>query len=198
MFIASRLSQRLLAAHYLGTTPAAVTIVRDCQHCGGDHGRPRVPGASWDYSVTHAGDWLVLAVVGQGLVGVDLELTPQRDVVDLATSTLTPAERTGLAAAPDPADEFVRLWTRKEAVVKLTGHGLAAELTRLDVTGPAAAVTQPPAGWPAVPIHLLDLPWAAGARAALATTGPVRTVTWCGPLSEGPPPPDRVGRTPVA
>jgi 4'-phosphopantetheinyl transferase len=186
VFIASRLSQRLLAGHYLDATPAAVTIVRDCRHCGADHGRPRIFGASFDYSVSHAGDWLVLAVVGHGLVGVDVELTAQRAVADLAESTLTPAERERLASAADPVEEFVRLWTRKEAVLKLTGHGLAAELTQLDVTGAVAAATAPPAGWPDGPIHLLDLPSAAGTRTALATTSPIHTVTWCGPLTTSP------------
>ena len=81
---------------------------------------------------------------------------------------------------------FCRLWTRKEAVLKLTGHGLSLPLRSVDATadtvpaGPMAGRR----GWPAEPIRLTDLdlggvtPGTAGEYiAAIVAAGPARRVT---------------------
>lgn len=185
IFVTSRAAQRLIAGRYLNRAPQDVSIVRVCPHCGADHGRPRVDGAGWDYSVSHTAKWLVVAVAHQGLVGVDLEdVTTARPVDDLAQHVLTPAEHERFGQTP-PGDRtawFLRAWTRKEAVIKLTGHGLRAQLDQLDVSGSVAATTAPPPGWPSGPIHLLDVPAGEHQRAALATTVLVRNVVRCGPV----------------
>lgn len=182
IFTTSRAAQRLVLAHYLGLDPHDVKIARGCEHCGKDHGRPRVEGAPLDFSVSHSQRWLLIAVVGTGRVGVDLEdLDARRSLDDVAAHTLSLREKYRFSQVPP--DErgawFLRLWTRKEATVKLTGHGLATELDRLDVIDPVAEITEPPAGWPAGPIHLTDLPTGPRQPAALASTEPVTEIVRC-------------------
>jgi 4'-phosphopantetheinyl transferase len=183
-FVASRVAQRLVLGRYLGCPPAAVTIARDCRHCGKGHGKPYVAGAPVDFSVSHAAGWLLLAVVADGQVGVDLEhVSDARAVDDLANRVLGPAEQEQFLMVPRDQRPgwFIWAWSRKEATLKLTGHGIAGPLSGLNVTGPTAVVSPPPAGWPAEPIHLRDVPATPGLRAAIATTAPLDTVLMCGP-----------------
>ncbi len=180
-FVTSRAVQRLVLGCYLGLAAGDIAIARDCRHCGEDHGRPYITGAALDFSVSHAGGFVVVAVVGEGKVGVDIEaVTHARGSEDLARQVLGPAEQEQFLMVPRAgrAATFVRLWSRKEAAVKLTGHGLAASLRQLDVTGEAAVAYGQPAGWPADPIYLRDLPTGEGLAGALATTVPVRSVSW--------------------
>jgi len=184
-FVASRAAQRLVLGRYFGCPPEQVKIARDCQHCGKKHGRPYVADAPVDFSVSHSAGWLLLAVVAAGLVGVDLEQVSQTRAVDeLANRVLGPAEQEEFMLVPrdQRAGWFIWAWTRKEATLKLTGHGLAGPLDKLDVIGTTAVASTPPSGWPASPIHLRDVPAAASdLRAALATTVPLTTVVACGP-----------------
>ena len=178
-FPASRSAQRRILAGYLGIAPSAVQIVRTCQMCGGDHGRPRIAGAGFDYSVSHTPDWVVLAVVGEGLVGVDVE-SPRRALQNLAPHLLTPAERARFDTAPTERrpDLMIRAWTRKEAASKVTGHGLAA-FTKLDVSGPIVAVG-PGLRLPMdSDIHLREIEAPGGHVAAVATTPRLVRVVAC-------------------
>lgn len=124
----------------------------------------------------------MMAVVSAGLVGIDLECMREIGRVDdITASTFAPAEHAefGAVPAPDRLAWFYRAWTRKEAVVKLTGHGLRAGIRGVDVRGPAAVVTPLPEGWPADPLQLRNLAAPSGYVAALAHTGQVSTVRLC-------------------
>jgi 4'-phosphopantetheinyl transferase len=183
-FVTSRAVQRLVLGPYLGRPAREVVIARDCRHCGGDHGRPYVAGAGFDFSVSHAGGWVIVAVVGTGKVGVDVEVvTEARANDDLARQVLTNGEQAEFLMVPRNrrAAAFVRMWARKEAAVKLTGHGLAASFRQLEVGGDVAVAYGQPDGWPSEAIYLRDLDVPDDLAGALATTVPVREVSWCGP-----------------
>jgi 4'-phosphopantetheinyl transferase len=186
IFVASRAAQRLILGRYLDRPPEHVRISRDCRLCQKDHeGRPYLDGAPLDFSVSHTAGWLLVAVVAAGRIGVDIEVVSEARASDaLARQVLGPAEqeRFLLVARDERPAAFIRAWCRKEAVVKLTGHGIAAPLRTLDVTGPSAEISPPPAGWPAEPIYLHDLPARQELRAALASTVPISQVTHCGPV----------------
>jgi 4'-phosphopantetheinyl transferase len=180
MFVASRAVTRLVAAHYQDADPATVRIRRVCEHCGDPgHGRPTLVDAGVDYSVSHSGEWLVIAVIGAGRIGVDLEYCRAMEDLDrVAARVLAAGEGEEFRAVPaaERTAWFYRTWTRKEAAVKLTGHGLAAELSGIDVSGPVVSAASPPGMWPEEPICLRDLAAPAGYAAALAHTGRVHTV----------------------
>jgi 4'-phosphopantetheinyl transferase len=187
VFLTSRTVQRLVLARYLGCPPAAVQIARDCAFCGAEHGRPYIRQAPIDFSVSHTRNWLLIAVVGDGRVGVDVEtVNAAKNVEDLAGHVLSPAEQEEFLLVPRPerASTFLRAWTRKEATVKLTGHGLVAPLSHLNVSGSVAQASPPAPNWPADPIYLHDVPAASDVRAAIATTTPVTTIITCGPVPD--------------
>lgn len=130
---------RYLAAHALvrlvlagdGTSAARLSFDRSCR-CGAPHGKPVLPGGP-GFSLSHAGDVVGVAVRADGVVGLDVEQV--RDVADLAAlveHVHSPAERTR-EAVPDRA-AFFRTWTRKEALLKATGDGLAVPMTAITLT----------------------------------------------------------------
>ncbi|MDR7384620.1 4'-phosphopantetheinyl transferase family protein [Promicromonospora iranensis] len=174
--LTSRAAQRLILSRYLGVAPDEITVDRTCERCGDpQHGRPQVPGAALDYSVSHTRAWVLVAVVGDGRVGADLDARPaDGDLDDLAAAALTPAERRSWRRLParERADALLAYWTRKEATTKLTGHGLTIPLRDLDVTGPRPTLlTRDPAvRLPYPRPYLTHVPAPANHSAALATT----------------------------
>ncbi|MEU4362992.1 4'-phosphopantetheinyl transferase superfamily protein [Promicromonospora sp. NPDC023987] len=174
--LTSRAAQRLILARYLRVAPDEIVVDRSCERCGDQqHGRPHVPGAALDYSVSHTRAWVLVAVVGDGRVGANLDARPaDGDLNDLAAAALTPAERRTWRRLParDRADALLAYWTRKEATTKLTGHGLAIPLRDLDVTGPRPTLLtrDPSVRLPHPRPYLTHVPAPAGHSAALATT----------------------------
>lgn len=129
---------RLLLAGHSAADPAGLALHRTCSRCGGPHGKPTVSG-DLHFSVSHSGARVVVAVTRTGPVGVDVEVLGGRDdVARIARLVLSEAERQVLDDLP-PANRvraFLRYWTRKEALVKATGEGLAVRLPALWVSAP--------------------------------------------------------------
>jgi 4'-phosphopantetheinyl transferase len=138
-FVVAHAAQRRLLARYLGTDPAAIRFGRSvCCKCGsGEHGRPVVewPVSGLDHNLSGSGGHWLLAVAAGGPVGVDIECHRGIDHDRMAEACLTEAERRYLRDQPPQRQEqvFYRCWTRKEAVLKACGVGLAAKLTGLEV-----------------------------------------------------------------
>ncbi|MDX5566337.1 4'-phosphopantetheinyl transferase superfamily protein [Streptomyces sp. ID05-04B] len=147
---------RLLLGELLDLPPADVPLRRVCPRCGGPHGKVRLdtPGAPapYDFSVTHSGALVGVAVSSDGAVGLDVEdCEVPVDVEGAARTALSGTELAALHALP-PAERgpaFLRVWTRKEAVLKALGVGLRMPLRGLEVSSPEA----PPAvlAWPPPP-----------------------------------------------
>ncbi|MFI6508992.1 4'-phosphopantetheinyl transferase family protein [Streptosporangium sp. NPDC050855] len=155
---------RTVVAAQLGVTPGAVPVHRRCPDCGGPHGRPRILGAEGaadplHVSVTHAGDRVAVAVCPSAPVGVDVEPVESAPVTG---ASMSPAERAALRVLPPYGRRagFARLWVRKEAALKATGHGLRVPPGRITVSGPLeppALITWPLEISPAeVKLHTLD------------------------------------------
>ncbi len=84
------------------------------------------------FSLAHSSGFVALALHRIGPIGVDLE-DPRRHVNAhaLAHRFFTPAEREWVDR--DGSDAFWRVWTRKEALLKAEGSGLAGRISRVDV-----------------------------------------------------------------
>ena len=180
VYVTSRAVQRLVGSRYLGIPPDEVTTDRDCEHCGAGHGKPRFRAAAVDYSVSHTDDWLLMAVVGTGRVGADIEShTSITDPDALVRTALTPGENQRFHGLPPErrAGWLLHAWTRKEAAMKLTGLGLQAPPNQLDIRNPTVSAGAVPR-WPADAIHLYGLDAPNGHAAALATTVPVVAPCW--------------------
>ena len=89
----------------------------------GDYGKPFLLGAEGvHFSMSHCGRAVVCAVADFPL-GVDVEsLRPYNG--RLARYTMNDDELMRIESSPLPDVEFVRLWTMKEAVAKLSGRGI--------------------------------------------------------------------------
>ncbi|MFF8380349.1 4'-phosphopantetheinyl transferase family protein [Streptomyces sp. NPDC015661] len=121
-FLASRLLLRTTLGALAGRDPDGIVLARTAL------GRPYAPGLpDLDFSLSHTGSLLAVAVVRGGRVGVDAE-RPGRPMSVLEHRMCTPHERAGLTArglrgtARDA--ELLRLWTLKEAYAKALGTGL--------------------------------------------------------------------------
>ncbi len=162
--------RRELAAR-TGERPEALEFVREpCPVCGGPHGRPALAGEGPHFSLSHAGD-VVLLGFAAAPVGVDVEEHPRAETVDEVATTLHPSERAELAAldgVSERAAAFARCWSRKEAYLKGTGTGLGEDPSVTPV-GTAAEGPASPPGW-----HLADIAAPEGYAAAYAvrTTPP--------------------------
>ena len=69
----------------------------------------------------------VLCVVSDRPVGCDVESIREFHE-SLVRYTMNDAEVRQIEQAPHPAAEFIRLWTMKEAVLKLSGEGIRDDL----------------------------------------------------------------------
>jgi 4'-phosphopantetheinyl transferase len=178
---------RVVMAPLVGVPPARIALDRTCIRCGGPHGKPRVVGAHVDLSLTYAGRTVLLAVSPRPRTLVGLDAEPPRPTPGLgsapgadgtlAQEVLGRAEWHEWQALPaaEQGPALVRWWTRKEAVLKALGPGLAVP--------PRALRVSPPGGRPRLldwhaalagshlddPVALadLDLPTVVGTLAAV-------------------------------
>ena len=75
-------------------------------------------------SLSHSENFVAVAVSGKS-VGVDIEkCDPARFSCALAEKTATEKERGLLKSAENIQDEFCALWTKKEAIFKVSGEGV--------------------------------------------------------------------------
>ncbi|PNH79352.1 4'-phosphopantetheinyl transferase superfamily protein [Arthrobacter sp. AFG20] len=171
-FLAGRIALRRHAAETAGMGAAELRANYVCRECTRDdrvHGMPRYQAAPSGpavlASLSRAGDWCLLAATTDERVlgvGVDLESCTAAGFDGFGLVALTEREREHLQRVEPALRPRVQtlLWTRKEAVLKALGRGLAVvDPALVDVAGsvpllpgflqaPAAAsVTDvPPAG----------------------------------------------------
>lgn len=105
-----------------------------------EQGKPsalvRAAPAAIDFSVSHSGRHALIAVVGEGRVGIDVEdRSTLRDIEGAASLTFTPAEQAELAAMGGirKTEFFYRIWTMKEALIKALGVGFGLNPCRFEI-----------------------------------------------------------------
>ena len=74
------------------------------------------------FSFSHAND-IALCVISDEPVGADVEM-PRKISSSLVSYTMNDDEQAQINASPDPTMQFLFFWTRKEALLKLTGEGI--------------------------------------------------------------------------
>lgn len=169
-----------------------------------EFGKPHAPAAGGvEFNLSHSGPRALLAFARQLPLGVDLERGERRvDPDEIARRFFDADEADALGRLPAEARRrtFLQLWTRKEAVLKALGRGLAFGLDRLAFAvaddggvGPLQRIAAD--GGAAAEWNVRALECGAGFAAALAWRGPsriVRRFDW-GPMRAAatlsPPPP---------
>ncbi len=100
----------------IGETPDGKPVLSNCE-------------GTWHFNVSHSGELALIAISAALPVGIDIEyMRGSSDYEQLAAQCLTPAEAGEWALFGDRSDRqdrFLGLWTRKEAVLKALGVGLA-------------------------------------------------------------------------
>lgn len=125
-------------------------------------GQPQLPDTGMSTSLSHSGWWVGIAVAGAKNAGVDIEKVPPRTRLNELTQTIcTPLEERRLMTLSETAREMalLALWTRKEALLKAFGMGLAQSMATLQAgVGELVAVPAAVAGGVPCRAHMLDLP----------------------------------------
>ncbi len=98
----------------------------------GENGKPYIKGyQEFCFSLSHSGNYVVLAT-SDFPVGIDVQEKDLRtDVMSLSRHTASEEELCALNNETDPGkrqDLFFRMWSAKEAYVKMTGEGLAHDV----------------------------------------------------------------------
>ena len=167
-FIIAHGALRLILAGYLDVPPEELRLQR------GRHGKPRLAGGSdLRFNLSHSGELGLVAVTRHAEVGVDVDrLRPGLPVEPFAERFFPASDARFVAAAAGPtarAERFLRLWTRKEAVVKAAGARLTQGLGLTVLTD--AGVVRDPSGQIRGAWSVRDLPVPDGYLAALAVAG---------------------------
>lgn len=171
-FVVARLALRALLGQCTDTAPHRVVIIH------GAHGAPIVSGTNWTCSVSHAGQWILIGLCHDCPIGVDIE--PLREIGDaalMARSFFHPEEcaLVNLSDSEHRSLAFLRVWVRKEAVLKAAGLGLKAPLNDWRVVQDAAWVSHTRAS------GLLDSPsgpwWVSGIDVGSSCVAAVATGT---------------------
>jgi len=127
-FVTARESLRQVLGRYLQREPDAIAFEY------GTRGKPRLRDGSLHFSLSHSGDWGLIAIATRE-IGVDLEQVRPRPALQLARRFFSDCEAAAIARAPaaDRDRIFLRMWTIKEARLKATGVGLVGSLARVAV-----------------------------------------------------------------
>jgi 4'-phosphopantetheinyl transferase len=135
-FVRSRIALRHTLAWLGATAPGRLDIFVDPN--GKPHLRQSSKVPALEFSMSHSGSTLAIAVTHDGPVGVDIEeLDSNVDVEAIANRFFPPAEVRTLRNldSEERREAFFRAWVRKEAVAKATDLGLDSALASVDLTG---------------------------------------------------------------
>src|SRR5579871_4899449 len=130
-------SLRRLLSEYVREKPGEIVFEY------GRRGKPSLPGVR--FNMAHSHELAVIAISSSAEVGVDVEhVRAMPDVAAIAERYFCARERAEIMAAEGEAQvaTFMTYWTRKEAILKLTGDGLSLPLDCVDVAWPDGAATQ--------------------------------------------------------
>jgi 4'-phosphopantetheinyl transferase len=182
-FIAGRGLLRTILSRYLQAEPAAL------EFSYGPNGKPSLAerrlasqntemlshSHDLQFNFAHSENLALLAVTNLAEIGVDVErIVPLPNIESLVArffSSRECVEFKGLSE-PQKLGAFFNLWTRKEALLKATGEGIAQSLNTVEVTflpGQPVRLLSLPKGPPAASNwSLVDLTPGSGFAAALA------------------------------
>ena len=95
----------------------------------GDNGKPYFKDSPYFFNLSHSGD-LSVAVLSDKRAGIDIErVMPRHSLRKIAKRFFSETEYVRYEQSGDSAEEFYRIWTAKEALVKYKGASLATSLS---------------------------------------------------------------------
>jgi hypothetical protein len=123
----AHLAEGIVLASYLGVTPAML------EHERGPGGKPRLRGEPLQYNLSHSERVALVGVSRELALGVDVQGPhPTTEKSWFAKRICSAREYEYFGGAPG-ADDLLRLWARKEAVIKARGEGSYVAVGEIDV-----------------------------------------------------------------
>lgn len=159
---------RKILAQRLNQSPEKINIKKT------GHGKPYLPEhPELAFNLSHTADRLIIAVGWNCQLGVDIEICKQRiNLSGLVDKCFAEEEAGYWSKLPETEKnrEFYRFWTRKEAFVKATGHGIALGLNHcvINPVNPTEFLRVPDICGQASEWHVLDIDLQEGIYSALA------------------------------
>ena len=141
---------RLLLGAYLHVPGRSIEIA------SGRFGKPELIGEYADselmFNLSHAGDWLAIAVAAGVPIGVDIEAADRRlRWRKLARRYFSPAEADWLEAMDEVRGtlQFLKHWTAREALIKAMGYTIAGNISSVLLQATATPqIESLPDDWP--------------------------------------------------
>jgi 4'-phosphopantetheinyl transferase len=121
-------------------------------------------------SISHSGGIVVAAVSTDHALGVDIEESASESRLRRLLPALFPALSEAIDAAPETESRIARLtvWTRREAVLKAAGVGLAGRIAAVEIMAEAAGAATVEARFAGVTWQIADFTLPGGAIGSIA------------------------------
>ncbi len=131
-FAASRAALRLILGELTGSPPTSLSFATN------PFGKLYLdaPAPPLEFNLSHASPWTLIAVIPDRSIGVDIEEYDfDLDPLETGSVVLTRQELLKLGSLHGPLRHrmFYRLWTAKEAVLKMLGAGFSMHPQQIDV-----------------------------------------------------------------
>lgn len=124
-FIFSHALLRQVLAQNLNKTPESL------QYHYNSNGKPGLKNHQLHFNLSHSGDLVLMGLCREAEIGVDVEHARGHDnYQEIAERFFTKTE----VAELKTLDDFYRIWTRKEAYLKMLGHGITFGLDKFSVS----------------------------------------------------------------
>ncbi len=142
-FATSRLALRKILAARFRCEPNVIQFLYN------DEGKPALQfprEENFSFNVSHSAETILIADGNVGQLGVDIEAPrPGRDYAALADRFFSEREKEWIGDHPESGRvaAFLKIWTRKEALLKACGSGLLFPLSDWDVSEISGAVIGP-------------------------------------------------------
>jgi 4'-phosphopantetheinyl transferase len=126
-FLASSVMKKILCGYYLGREPESVDFELN------EFNKPKIRNQeNIHFNSSHSGDWLVFAFSGNPC-GIDVErINPGFDYPTILEMSFHPDEIDFIQKSKEPINQFFKIWTIKESILKAEGTGLMDNLNELN------------------------------------------------------------------
>ena len=107
--------------------------IGDMEFLYNEHGKPYIEGGPY-FSISHCKEGIAVAIDDQP-IGIDIEAIRHADE-DLILRTMNEKEQARIREAVQTDRTFTRLWTQKEAILKMEGIGITSfeQLQQLSIS----------------------------------------------------------------
>ncbi|MCH6234726.1 4'-phosphopantetheinyl transferase family protein [Cognataquiflexum rubidum] len=126
-FLASSVMKKILCGYYLGCKPQSVEFELN------EFNKPKIRNQEKiHFNTSHSGDWLVFAFSGNPC-GIDVErINPDFDFHSILEMSFHPVEVDFIQKSKEPINQFFKIWTIKESILKAEGTGMMDNLNELN------------------------------------------------------------------